>query len=274
MKPFKLGFITDEYSQDLDEVIKFALEVGAEHLEIRSVWNKNVKDLTDEDLRVIRRLASQNGLQIYCLASPLFKEPIETYEAHMAMLDRLCDIAQMLDAKYIRCFAFVGSTDLYEKMKVEIADKLKAAAEVADESGLKLVLENEPICIVTTGRQQGDLIRLVGHRALLATWDPGNAYVSGVEKPYPDDYTYVRGLVGHMHVKDAVREDGKARIVKVGSGNIDYKGQFKALYEDGFRGTISLETHYRHPTGGRMEATRESFIALKNIVREALGLEE
>ncbi|MEM2165067.1 MAG: sugar phosphate isomerase/epimerase family protein [Candidatus Bathyarchaeia archaeon] len=254
--------------------MKFALEVGAEHLEIRSVWNKNVKDLTDEDLRVIRRLASQNGLQIYCLASPLFKEPIETYEAHMAMLDRLCDIAQMLDAKYIRCFAFVGSTDLYEKMKVEIADKLKAAAEVADESGLKLVLENEPICIVTTGRQQGDLIRLVGHRALLATWDPGNAYVSGVEKPYPDDYTYVRGLVGHMHVKDAVREDGKARIVKVGSGNIDYKGQFKALYEDGFRGTISLETHYRHPTGGRMEATRESFIALKNIVREALGLEE
>ena len=274
MKPFKLGFITDEYSQDLDEVVKFALEVGAEHLEIRSIWGKNVKDLTDEELRVIRRVVSQNGLQIDCLASPLFKEPIETYEVHMKMLDRLCDIAQMLDAKCIRCFAFVGPTDRYEEMKSEIAYKLRAAAEVADESGLKLVLENEPICIVTTGRQQGDLIRIVGHKALLATWDPGNAYVSGVERPYPDDYIYVRGLVGHMHVKDASKEDGKPRIVKVGAGNIDYRGQFRALYEDGYRGTISLETHYRHPTGGRMEATRESFLALKSIVREALGLEE
>lgn len=271
MKAFKLGFITDEYDQDFEAVIKFALEVGAEHLEIRTVWGKNVKDFTDEEVRRIKKLALDNGIPVYCVASPLFKEPIEAYEAHMKMLERLCDITQMLDASYIRCFAFVGPTERYRELRESIAEKLRAAAEVVDERGIKLVLENEPICIVTTGEQQADLLRLVDHKAVLAVWDPGNAYYSGVEKPYPDDYNHVRGLVGHVHVKDCRRENGKPKWVKLGEGEIDYLNQFKALYEDGFRGTISLETHYRHPVGGRREATRESFLALKELVGKAVS---
>lgn len=84
------------------------------------------------------------------------------------------------------------------------------------------------------------------------------------EVPYPEGYREVRGLVVHMHLKD-VREDpqsGTLGWAPVGSGLIDYRGQFKTLREDGYDRTISLETHYRRPDGNKVESTRESLEGL------------
>ncbi len=102
-------------------------------------------------------------------------------------------------------------------------------------------------------------------------WDPGNeAYVGS--HPFPAGYEHVRGRVLHMHVKDALyppEDPQQRRFVKMGTGSIDYVGQFRALDRDGYSGTISLETHYQHPEGGREQATRESFAALRQLLLEA-----
>jgi sugar phosphate isomerase/epimerase len=54
--------------------------------------------------------------------------------------------------------------------------------------------------------------------------------------------------------------------VPVGSGSIDYKGQFEALRRDNYDGTISLETHYRRPDGDKIESTRESLEGLLAVM--------
>jgi L-ribulose-5-phosphate 3-epimerase len=50
----------------------------------------------------------------------------------------------------------------------------------------------------------------------------------------------------HCHAKDAAtNEEGKIESVPVGTGVIDWKGQIKELLDSGYKGYLSLETHWR-----------------------------
>jgi sugar phosphate isomerase/epimerase len=55
----------------------------------------------------------------------------------------------------------------------------------------------------------------------------------------------------------------------MGTGIIDYPGQFRALAEDGYEGLLSLETHYETPDGGAEKATRESLAVIRELCEEA-----
>jgi sugar phosphate isomerase/epimerase len=68
-------------------------------------------------------------------------------------------------------------------------------------------------------------------------------------------------------LKDAVcdRKSGKNRYVAVGSGEIDYEGQFKALVNDRYDGCVSIETHYLIQGDGE-KSTRETYQGLQNIL--------
>jgi L-ribulose-5-phosphate 3-epimerase len=58
------------------------------------------------------------------------------------------------------------------------------------------------------------------------------------------------------------------RWAPVGKGFIDWRGQIKALVDDHYEGTMSLETHYRRPDGNKLESTRESLEGLLKIIRQ------
>ena len=46
---FKLGIITDELSQDLDEALAFSKRMGLECFELRSAWDRAPFTFTHED---------------------------------------------------------------------------------------------------------------------------------------------------------------------------------------------------------------------------------
>jgi sugar phosphate isomerase/epimerase len=54
----------------------------------------------------------------------------------------------------------------------------------------------------------------------------------------------------------------------MGTGIVDWAGQFRALKKDGYGGAISLETHWR---GGLTpeEASRRSMAGLKALLKQA-----
>jgi len=76
----------------------------------------------------------------------------------------------------------------------------------------------------------------------------------------------------HVHVKDARRVPGaeKPELMPVGQGDIDWHGQIKALIRDGYRGALSLETHWHPPTMSREASSRECFAGLRRII-DSLG---
>jgi sugar phosphate isomerase/epimerase len=147
-----------------------------------------------------------------------------------------------------------------------IRDRLGQAAQVAAQNGIVLLLENEHACNVGTGRELRRLLREVDSPNLRGIWDPGNAFVLG-ETPFPDGYQEVRGLFPHMHIKDARTNEQTGRLewMPVGGGSIDFKGQFDALRQEKYDGTMSLETHYRRPDGNKIESTRESLEGLLKL---------
>ena len=72
-----------------------------------------------------------------------------------------------------------------------------------------------------------------------------------------------------MHLKDVItKTDGKFGWAAMGQGKIAYVEQFKALVKDGYRGTMSLETHW---SGGGTpeESSRKSMAGLKTLLQRA-----
>jgi sugar phosphate isomerase/epimerase len=53
----------------------------------------------------------------------------------------------------------------------------------------------------------------------------------------------------------------------VGEGLIDFRGQLAALRNDGYDGTMSLETSYSRPDGNKVESTRECLEGLFRVLK-------
>jgi sugar phosphate isomerase/epimerase len=270
---FTLGVITDEISLDVERAVSVAKELGLDCIELRSCWDKNVKDLTDAEVGRIKSIAKRAGLRVVCVASPFFKcsitSPAEVKE-HMDFLPRVIEITKLLDAELVRGFAFWSVKDTGKYWSPMIG-KLREAADLCREEGVVLALENEYSMIVGTGKESRKAIEEVGSKSLKLVWDPGNAFCAG-EVPFPDGYIEARNCMVHMHLKDGVRDKktGEFRFVAVGSGEIDYAGQFRALADDSYDGCVSIETHYT-VNGDGEKSTRELHAGLSKILDD-LGL--
>jgi sugar phosphate isomerase/epimerase len=282
--PFKLGVITDEITQDLDKALDFIASYSLSYCELRELWGKNIMNLSPSDLERAQQIIEKQHLQVSEIASPLFKynlpempaQPSEKRDIFMAtftdqdtesLLEKSFQIARLMGTRKIRVFSYWRVEDP-EKAYPHVREHLAKAAAVAAENKMTLLLENEPSCNVGTGKELGRLVRGINSPALRAMWDPANAVVLN-EVPYPDGYKHVRGLFPHLHVKDVKRDPatGKTRWLPVGSGELDWRGQFQALLRDGYQGTMSLETHYRRPDGNSLESSRESLEGLLKILK-------
>jgi len=283
----KLGVITDELSEDFERALEFISEHSLGYCEVRELWNKNVTRLSQEELERAKQLIERNQLKVSEIASPLFKYHLpgmpsprpnwgDTFKAAdltdkdtESLLEQVFRLAPFFGTSKVRVFSYWRVEDP-EKAYPLVRDRLAKAAAMAAQHNITLLLENETDCNVGTGKELGRMVRDINSPNLLAMWDPCNALGLG-ETPYPDGYREVRGLFRHMHVKD-MRKDpaaGKFRYVPVGKGEIDYRGQFKALRDDGYEGTMSIETSYVRPDKDKLEATRECLEGLLSVWKSA-----
>ncbi len=281
---FKLGIITDELTDNLEQALDFISRYSLDYCELRQVWGKNIMNLSREELDRAKKLIEQHHLRASDIGSPLFKynlpempaqpEKRDTFRAEFTeqdsehLLEKSFELAAFFGTSKVRIFSY-WRVEEPEKAYPLVRDRLAKAAALAARRGIVLVLENEHECNVGTGKELGRILRGINLPSLRGNWDPGNAAMLH-EVPYPDGYKEVRGLFPHMHIKDVKKDprSGKLRWAPVGGGFIDFRGQFKALREDGYDGTISLETHYRRADGNSVESTRESLAGLLEVIRE------
>ena len=276
----KLSVITDEISMDFERALDVMLEYGVRSAELRSLWDMNIADLPDEQVAEAETLLKSRGMTVSCIASPFLKcDLAESDEgvagrAHqakdrgldeqMVLLDRCIRLADLFNTKFIRVFSFWRRGELTEDIEAQIVQAFEEPAAVAEKGGVILGLENEHACYLGTGEEIARVIKAVNSPALRAVWDPGNALCAR-EVPYPNGYDAVRDFVVHVHIKDAVWEGDKPRFVRIGDGLIDYVGQFQALKAAGYRGHLSLETHFK-PGGAAEEGSRQCLASLTEML--------
>jgi sugar phosphate isomerase/epimerase len=267
---FKLGVITDEISPDVSRAVKVAKELNLECVELRFIWDKNVKDLTDNEIRKIRGIVRAADMKISCISSPFFKCNItdeKEVQEHLRFLPRVIEIARSFDTDLVRVFSF-WKTGTLNQFWNTIVERLKEAIDICKSEEITLALENEYGTFIGKGDETRRIIETIDSEKLRINWDPGNALCAG-DIPYPNGYLEARDYMVHMHVKDAVIDPAtrKPTFVAVGKGEIDYVGQFRALIDDGYEGCVSIETHYQLDGSGE-KSTRETCEGIREILRK------
>ena len=303
LRRFKLGVISDEFSQDFEEALKTMKQFGLEWVEIRTVWGVYNTEASPAQVERIKELLRKYEFRVSVVDTALYKcnlpgtenvvkeKDAYPYSQQMDLLSRAIDRAQALGAHKLRVFAFWRVADP-EPYYPRIAEELTRAAEVADKAKMRLALEDEGSCNVGSGHELAAMLKLVPAANLGANWDVGNGYWHG-EVSYPAGYAALdKKRIWHMHLKDVrcdaaatakekaeafrkqgtrVTEQSKCQTAIVGTGQVDLTGQLRALLRDGYEGTLSLEPEYEAPGVTHFEATRRSLEGLLKIMDAAAG---
>jgi sugar phosphate isomerase/epimerase len=249
----RLAILTDEVSQELDVVIRFARDFQLDGIELRSLAGKAFKDLTVSEVRAIAEKCRDNGLAVSGCATPVFKCDIDDPAAiaeHLDLFRRSLDAAKAADCTMVRVFTFLRRGHPTSASDLErAASRFHSLIEAANDSGVCIGVENEASCLVGTGSETKEFLsHLPESPQLGVVWDPCNVvYLEGTNDPVHDDYPLIASRVRHVHLKDASRDGSKAalRCVELGTGQIDFPAQLSVLKAAGYRDWITLETHWR-----------------------------
>jgi sugar phosphate isomerase/epimerase len=241
--------------------------------ELRMVNGKNIMDLTDAELDTALSVVRNAGMKVVSIASPLLKctlpdaPPIDerfqqdvfaakhSFEDQPKLAQRAFEIAKKSGAKIVRVFSYWRVMDppaVFER----VVDALQELSDRAAEHELIIGLENEHACNIATAHDTARVLAAIDHENLKVVWDPANAYVSD-EEPFPTGYQVLESSrIAHVHAKDCTMEVHKPIWCPLGEGDIDWKGQFAALRQDGYSGYINLETHWPGPNGDKLEGSK------------------
>jgi sugar phosphate isomerase/epimerase len=146
---------------------------------------------------------------------------------------------------------------------------LQDAGRRAKERNLRLALENVGSSSVATAAQSARMLTAISDETLGLTWDPNNSAASGDPKPFPDGYRLLDpARIYHVHFRDYRRAaNGETTWCGVGQGEFDHVGQLRALRHDGYRGVISLETHFQI-NGSKAQASEVSLQGLLRVIEQ------
>jgi sugar phosphate isomerase/epimerase len=287
--PFRVAVINDEISQDFDHACYVAAhDFGMNWIELRSMWDKNVMDLSEAEIGEAKKILAKYALQVTDIASPLFKTdwpgaPKSQYgskgDLHGAaeltfkqqddIFERSISLAKQFKTDKIRCFDFWRLDDVAPH-RAAIDEKLRSTAEAAGAQGLLLVLENEFACNTATGREAARTMNAITTPHLALNWDPANAVMRSELDAFPTAWDGLpKNRIHHCHCKNAVKDaQGKIEWSPVGKGFIDWTAQFRALRQTGYREAVSLETHWRG-AGTPEESSRVSWAGMKQALEGA-----
>jgi sugar phosphate isomerase/epimerase len=280
---FPIAAITDEFSPDLSTAVGSMSEVGMSAAELRMVFGKNIIDLSDEEIDRAKQIVGERGMSIISIASPLlkcvlpdapeidsrFQQDIfaskHTFEDQARLTDRAFEIAKRTGARIVRVFSY-WRTVKPEACFDRVVLALRALAAKAAPHGLIIGLENEHACNIATAAETARVLAAIGHPNLQVVWDPCNALVSG-ENPFPEGYRRLPPKrIVHVHAKDCFVTGHKPTFGALGECGIDWKGQIAALLADGYKGYVSLETHWLGPGGDKHAASMICGRNLKALV--------
>ena len=268
-----IAAITDEFSPDLSVAIPLMKEIGMTAAELRVVNGQNIMDLSRDELERAKDALDAAGLPVVSIASPLLKCVLwngpeldsrfqhdvfasrHAFEDQPRLTEHAVRIAHFFKAPIVRVFSY-WRTVKPELCRDAIAKALNELAVLGAKENVTIGLENEHACNISTGADTSQILSLIDHPNLKIVWDPANALVAG-EDPFPAGYSALPpGRIAHVHAKDCHMHGETPVWGPLGTRRVRWKDQIAALLKDGYRGYISLETHWPGPAGNKLEASR------------------
>ena len=278
LEQIKLGVTTDEIDDDVLTAVKFLRNYNLRWAEVRNVWGKYNTEQPVEKVKEARGIFDEHGIKVSIEGTPFFKValPAEGAEGQKRLdqqwkvFDAAVERAKVFGTDKMRVFGFTyGRGETPAKAAYDrIYELIAEAGRRAKAQGLRLALENVGQSYIWTGAQAGELLKHVKAENVGLTWDPNNAAEIG-ERPYPDGYRKLDpARIFHVHVRDFKHDaEGKVVWAPVGGGEFDNLSHIRALLKDGFKGTFTLETHWKGPNG-KADSSATSLKGLLKVVEK------
>lgn len=254
MKYDKISGFADEIAEDVDTQFRVLNKLDIRYFEPRGIDGKNIAELSDGEVAALKEKMERCGIKASSIGSPIGKIRLdEDFQAHFEKFQRVVDIAERLDAGYIRMFSFYpperpdsaageGDGAAHEWTageREEVIRRLRRMTAYAGERDVVLLHENEKGIYGDTAERCADLMRELGCRHFQAVFDPANFVQCGQDTK--EAYEALRSFIAYVHVKDARVEDRSVVPAGAGDGNVGHI--LKGLLDSGYEGYLSLEPH-------------------------------
>lgn len=271
--PVIKSVISDTVNKDFSKAIKTIKEIGYNYVDLHTIFNKLVEDLTDSEIIEAKRILQLNGVKVASLASTVFmmSKLYEYYQItnipsyltasgeldkQFIYLQRLCEIAKEFDCKVIRAFPFRYPSN--KKVLEDKRDLLKMknifykAAKICETKGITLVVENCPYSHLPKGQMTFELVNEVGLDNFGLLWDPANSYRAVKKQIAPryhklniyDEYDLIFKSVLQIHLKNYAYDNTyykKYRHTSLFEGDIDFTKLLNTIKQRHKDVIISLE---------------------------------
>ncbi len=237
-----LSGFTDEAANEKTAVQQFAsfAALGLQYYSLRFIdvggGIKNAMKLTLAEIRKVRRLQDQYGLNVSSIGSPIGKVKLldvedgtkNAYVPFKKYLSRdvkkACDLAHAFEAKLIRGFSFYPprDDDPWDHLP-QAVDRLGAIAEVCHRADLTFGLEIEANLVGRTGQLLAEIYRRVNHPGMALVFDAANVLAQGYSPAeLYEQYLAMRPGLGWLHVKNYYSPtDGPSSTATKKGGHVD-----------------------------------------------------
>ncbi len=219
----------DEASNELQGQIDALKRNNIGLLEIRGVDGQNIKEISYEKIKEIKKTLDQNDIKVWSIGSPVGKYNVDdNFERQLDEFKRLCEYAEILEANRIRMFSF------FSKNQEAVFENLAKFAYVCPKNVI-MCHENEKgifgddIDSCLKIHQHFDNIKMV--------FDPANFIQCGVNTL--EAWEKLHKYVDYMHIKDAL-EDKRVVRAGYGIGNIE---KLVTMYQKMGGEVLTLEPH-------------------------------
>ena len=235
-----LSAFADEYDKDFEEQLKALVRFGIEYVEIRFVDGKNISALDDGEIARVKALLEKYGIKVSAIGSPLGKIKLDDdMDAHMALTERVCVIANALGTDYVRMFSFYPPEGkAIDECRDEVLAALWEMVDIAKKYGVRLCHENEARIYGEKPDNCLDVINALDGE-IGAVLDMGNFILEGHDPVRA--YGMLKDSIEYFHIKDGF---SSGAIVPAGKGDARIEQILSAYAKEYGRDVfVSLEPH-------------------------------
>jgi len=298
---WKIGMYLGELDLPFDESLDTARDMG-----VKRVWFNQLKgeraiaDMPEAEADKMVDRVRRRGMEIFILnAGNPFKEihleeldlktlPDQpTFRKQLGDLTKSMEIASRHKIPAVGAFTFAWPGE-YNAGKptwpmrwatrggiIAAADEEKwvkafrIVAERAERYGVDVALSMMPWNYTNTTGNFRRLVERTGSRRLKVMWGPADNWNSGEADVSTTGFTNIRPYLHGLHLKDLRVIDGanlKFEYKPLGEGEVDYVTIFRKLGEHRLDVELSVSTHFRPPSGSRIEAMRINLANLRRIL--------
>ena len=136
LENIKISGFSDEISSDFDTQLQTVTELGMEYISIRGVNEKNFSEYSIDELKTyIKPKLEEYKVKVSSIGSPIgkvFIDDEEGFNKQVDLLEKLCEMASILECKYIRMFSFyMPKGKNPDDYRDEVIKKLSIFTEIA-----------------------------------------------------------------------------------------------------------------------------------------------